>query len=574
MAPNFFDELKHEIYDLRRRYPNLTDEDLFVLWYLFAHLADGEDDAAKALTGSPNDKDADAVLVDDRARTAFIVQSKYRKRADRSEQRADVVSFASLAGTLRSDKSAYEAVMSTANPLVRSRLDEVRDRLKRGYELQLIYVTSGRFTPAVSKQAEQLARKEQAQLELIDHRRLSMIMEDYRDGVAPPVATAELTIDNPEARGAIKRIDPSSRIESWVFSTKGSEIGALFKKSGVRIFARNIRGFLGPATDVNHAMRDTLAKEPDFFWYFNNGVTIVCDDIEIREGGVRAVAEIQNPQIINGQQTTRTLAESPSAARASVLVRAIKLPREKFDLVSRIVVATNHQNKVSASDLRSNDRIQIELERALRRLGYNYLRKRMTKSEGRAAAGSLFRLVVKKDELAQAVAACELQPHLVRSAKEKLFEEGTYERIFSEDDPYFYLTRFLMARCVTQQARGNREKGYSKWLVVHAVWEQIGGDIGPRRRAFVGVIEANEDPAVKALRRLIDQYFTAVLRFYRANRGHGTDADDVYTFFKRKHQPRDFKEFLRKQPADSRKRLATASTEFRTKFAAAAKSQR
>jgi hypothetical protein len=321
-------------------------------------------------------------------------------------------------------------------------------------------------------------------------------------------------------------------------------------------------------------MRDTLAKEPDFFWYFNNGVTIICDDIEIREGGVKAVAKIDNPQIINGQQTTRTLADSPNAAKASVLVRAIKLPRDQFDLVSRIVVATNHQNKVSSSDLRSNDRIQIELERALRRLGYNYLRKRMPKSEGRAAAGSLYRREVKKDELAQAVAACELQPDVVRSAKDKLFEDGTYERIFKDDDPFFYLTRFLLSRRVSQQARGNREKRYAKWLVTHLMWKDIGGDIGQRRRAFVGLMQADDDPAVKGLRRMIDQYFTAVLRFYRANRGRGAEAVDVYGFFKRLHQPRDFGSFMRKEPAEARKRLLAAKAQFLKQFVAAARAMK
>jgi hypothetical protein len=71
---------------------------------------------------------------------------------------------------------------------------------------------------------------------------------------------------------------------------------------------------------------------------------------------------VNNPQVINGQQTTRTLhlaAEATSAA--SAIVRAIEIPRsdeesaDRFDtLVSRIVAATNTQNSISASDLMAN----------------------------------------------------------------------------------------------------------------------------------------------------------------------------------------------------------------------------
>ena len=53
-------------------------------------------------------------------------------------------------------------------------------------------------------------------------------------------------------------------------------------------------------------------------------------------------------------------------------------------LVSRIVSATNWQNAIKPSDLMSNDRRQIEVERQFRKLDYLYIRKRMTKGEARS----------------------------------------------------------------------------------------------------------------------------------------------------------------------------------------------
>lgn len=130
---------------------------------------------------------------------------------------------------------------------------------------------------------------------------------------------------------------------------------------------------------------------------------------------------LSNPQVINGQQTTRTLAEHLDLAkRASVLVKVIRIPRDSdgrsrdFDaLVSSIVAGTNWQNAIKEADLRSNDRRQIEIERAFRKLGYLYLRKRQSKSEARRFAGGRWH-TVKKEELAQAVAACDIDPLLPR----------------------------------------------------------------------------------------------------------------------------------------------------------------
>jgi hypothetical protein len=116
--------------------------------------------------------------------------------------------------------------------------------------------------------------------------------------------------------------------------------------------------------------------------------------------------------VINGQQTTRTLARAARRApKASVLVRVIRVSRDEdhggqhqFEaLVSRIVAATNWQNAIRPSDLMSNDRRQITLERQLRKLHYLYLRKRMTKGEARRAAGVRHLHFVKKEEIAQAV---------------------------------------------------------------------------------------------------------------------------------------------------------------------------
>lgn len=522
----------------------MSDEDLFVVWFLHAYLVDDESRAAEAITGISRDKSVDAVFVDDAAKAVFIVQGKYRQKVmGKAEGRTDVTDFARLSKSLLEDDEAFAVLCDNVDPLVEARLKQARERLrKRGYQLHFHYVTLGRCSGELRSEATALARP--AKIVIFDGNHVMSILDDYLDGVAPPIPQLDLPIESggkTQATGTTNRFDPESQIESWVFSMSGADIGELFEKAGIRLFARNIRGFLGN-TSINQAMEETLGKRPEYFWYFNNGVTIVCDFAEKIQKGGREVLRVSNPQVINGQQTTRVLnAKGNSARKASLLVRVIRIPRDsdksarRFDeLVSRIVEATNWQNAIRASDLMSNDREQVRIEREFRKLGYQYLRKRQTKREARRSAMTRFRFLVKKDDLAQAVAACKFDPAVVRQGKEGLFEERYYSSIFSNLKPNHYLNRYWMMRRVSYAAKGYPARAYAKWVVLHFIWDVIGREVDGRASTFRRACEQNYSGVLDPLHRLIDAAFVAVLQFYRANRGSGPTAIDHSTFFQRR----------------------------------------
>lgn len=188
--------------------------------------------------------------------------------------------------------------------------------------------------------------------------------------------------------------------------------------------------------------------------------------------GGREFLRVENPQVINGQQTTRTLAaHSKLAGKASVLVKVIVVPRKtkqaagRFeDLVSQIVAGTNWQNAIKQSDLMSNDRRQVDLERAFRKLGYFYLRKRQSKGETRKLIGRGQYRCVTKEEIAQAVAGCDLDPTVLRAGREHLFSEQNYSIVFPNSDPDFYLPRYWLMREVSWCSRGRPERGYAPIL--------------------------------------------------------------------------------------------------------------
>jgi hypothetical protein len=551
-------DLKTQLNELREKFPKLKDDELFLLWFLRAFITESEDEAANSLTGISRDKGIDAVFIDEPARIVFIVQSKYRQKFhEKLESRQDVMEFAQLANLLYGQTSEFSNFVKSIDTAVRRRVEEARERLlKRKYRLQLYYVSPGRISKPLRDEAYHLVRCQDstASFDAFDGKRLIFLLRDYLDGVAPPVPSLDLEIETGHGvrvAGILNRFDAKTEIESWVFPMSGDAVGQLYEFAGVRLFARNVRGYLGNS-DINAGMDATIEKEPQFFWYYNNGITIICDHAEQISSHGRAILRVDNPQIINGQQTTRTLHRNlPQSARASVVVRVIRVPRDKhahsngFDaLVSRIVAATNWQNEILQSDLMSNDRRQIEIDRGLRKFGYCYVRKRQTKGEMRRTSGMHTHYFIKKEQLAQAVAGCDLDPLIVRLGKEHLFDEEYYAQVFPTADPYYYLTRYCTSAAVTYTARGFPERGYAKWVVLNFVWSRVAPLVRSKQAAdCFHQTWFRSWESMQHLIKVIDVVFKAALHFYRIRRGKGAKAIDVSSFFKRKNLHVDFERF-------------------------------
>jgi len=558
MAKASIQALRDELASLRERLPALKDDDLFVAWFLRAFVTDSDDLATGAVIGGPHDKSVDAVLIDDHGKMIFILQGKYRQEIGaKNESRNDIIAFADIAKRMCGEKKEFSAYTSDLNPMVRQRLEAARERIAgRGYRLQLYYVTLGKCSDENRREAAHIVRQAEGKgdIDIVDGRRILLILGDYLDGVAPPVPSLDLEMEagsGVRTSGVLQRYDGKVDIESWVFSMNGAAAADLYEKSGERLFARNVRGFLG-STDINRNMEHTLYKEPEHFWYFNNGITMICDKAERVGHSGRDILRVENPQIINGQQTTRELHRMRDQARlASALVRVIRLPRERdgevagFEqLVGKIVMNTNWQNKISALDLKANDHRQIELERGFKKHHHFYLRKRRTKSEARIIAGKSNH-IIKKEEVAQAVAACDLDPSLLRTeGKEGLFEDRWYDTIFPTADPLYYLPRYWLMKNVSYAAKGYPERAYAKWLVLHFMWKRFAPII--RKRAMAEEFLRSWDSYSKSsstLNHAIREVFIAALAFYRKKRGKGERAVDISTFFRHRGLHTQFEQY-------------------------------
>lgn len=76
----------------------------------------------------------------------------------------------------------------------------------------------------------------------------------------------------------------------------------------IRVLFDNVRGFI-LQSKYNKNIESTLETEPSKFFFFNNGITIVADNISSTEinSGKKVKLEISNFQVLNGGQTLRTI---------------------------------------------------------------------------------------------------------------------------------------------------------------------------------------------------------------------------------------------------------------------------
>jgi uncharacterized protein YpmB len=555
MNDDFFKDLTKEVLEIKDRNPQLLDDSAFVVWFLRAFITEDEKQAVDSLTGQAGDKSSDAIYLDHDNRIAFVVQGKYHSHNHSIEPRSSIIALADLGRSILSDRlEIFKSVLNKSNPMVQKKLQEVRSLVHtREYQLVLRYVTTGRISDTNIEEGEaRIDEFENGRFETYSYVDLTKLMQDYIEGGAPPVPTIPLPVKSLEV---FSRTDTTTGITSWIFTMAGTDVGNLFRDIGVRLFARNIRGYLGN-TDINRVMQKTIEKEPDYFWYYNNGITIVCDEAKQIKKGSSNVIKATNAQIINGQQTTRTLFLA-GKNDAEVLVKLIEIPRDDdrnknqySHLVSEIVSATNWQNEISQSDLKSNDIEQVRIEKELKKLNYFYIRKRMSKAEAVKYGASKFSYRISKDELARAIAACTVDPYEVRLGKDRLFEDDIYGAIFNGRKATEYVTIYWIYRYVSYWSKGDDRKVYAKWHVLNLLWSILDHDLKKNlyRDQFRKMVERENkyEKELNPLNLLVKEAFRLATAFYWQNKKMDGKVQEARDFFKHIHLDRAFNAFFKK----------------------------
>lgn len=239
-------------------------------------------------------------------------------------------------------------------------------------------------------------------------------------------------------------------------------LASFINKKEKFLFYSNIRNFLGKRNKVNKEIERTYNDDPKKFWFYNNGITIVCDKYdeikELKDGGASMI--IETPQIVNGCQTSSTIyslwknqsPEERNKQEGTILVKII----EDINSTKRkkITKYTNSQTAVTGKDFYALEEFHYQLQKEFLKLGYNYIIQRKDKidkkdkKQGNKNYSYLFdkkfsNAFFAKDVVKAFAAGIHFKPAKAKSISNLVPGGSYYDKLFNDKttpkDPRYYL---------------------------------------------------------------------------------------------------------------------------------------
>ena len=229
----------------------------------------------------------------------------------------------------------------------------------------MLFVTTEKVSNEEEEYYASLVNNEHIQFSIIDSTKLRAEYESIKTMGDNPPDRVSLNLGNEDVL-ELNTICPN---ETILITQKGSKLKGLYQNREYRerLFNLNIRQWLGKNT-VNKGMIETLETAPDKFFYYNNGITAICEDY--RWDKEKQILECTKFQVVNGAQTLTTIAKEPETidlSNVKVLIKIVKADKytsgdKESSLAFNIVKNNNSQTVIKSIDFRSNDAIQIAIE--------------------------------------------------------------------------------------------------------------------------------------------------------------------------------------------------------------------
>ena len=342
----------------QQRFSN--DGQRFVAWYLRNVLFRDMNETRDDITDGADDKQIDAIIVDNDKSLVRIVQGKFIQGGviDAEPLREVLSSWIQIKDLAR--------LQSVANGKLQRKLSELATALEDDYEVSFELITTGELTESAKNDLETFQQE------------LARISENEEFDATIHV------IENDELRRryeyAIESDNPSINykldlnfIKFMYHEIAGTPVlvAALplkecIKFPGIKdgtLFQKNVRQSLGSNNAVNKGIRNTILgdKRSDFF-FFHNGITALCNKMEL--SGEKL--SLSGLSVVNGCQSLNTILSCSETVKkiddAFILFRFYEIPQR--DRADKISICTNSQSAVKARDLRSNDKRVLAIKKS------------------------------------------------------------------------------------------------------------------------------------------------------------------------------------------------------------------
>ena len=172
----------------------------------------------------------------------------------------------------------------------------------------------------------------------------------------------------------IKAEIETEQYDSYLAIVPGQFLCDIYKKYSASLLESNVRSFLKFNGGVNKGIRGTILNEKSRFFTYNNGISTTAAEVMVENtpSGTK-ITSFKNLQIINGGQTTATLAATNIKNNADlsgiyVQMKLTVLRDSDPDLIRYIATYANSQNKVKTADLNSSHPFYVRIEEYSRKV--------------------------------------------------------------------------------------------------------------------------------------------------------------------------------------------------------------
>lgn len=334
-----------------------NDGQRFVAWYVQNIHRRDQNETVEDVTDGPNDRQIDAIVVDDDASTVYVIRGKFIRKGtvDSEPLREVLASWVQL-------KNIVE-LQAEGNEKLKRRLPEFRTALEEDYNVSFELIVTGELTEGAKNVLEHFQRELTesddfpAEIHIVDEDKMRLRFDMALDRVDPKI-NHQLELEN--GKYMDMKLDGTNCIVAAI------PLKECIKFPGIKdgtLFQKNVRQALGNNNRVNKGMKETIygPSSGDFF-FMHNGITATCDNVRISDNQL----SVENLNVVNGCQSLNTMYSCSEQVNrleeAYVMFRFYEVPqRERTD---RISISTNSQSTVKPRDLRSNDLRVVGLKNA------------------------------------------------------------------------------------------------------------------------------------------------------------------------------------------------------------------
>ena len=331
------------------------------------------DESSACITDGYQDNGIDAVYYNEAEKILYLVQAKYSQDGTGTINLGDAQKF--LQGFKDIINARYERFngkLQIKQPVIDAALDDTNTKIM----LVIVYTGQAPLSTEANNAIKDVLQENNDPTEVVIVKILRQ--QNIYAFIAQGAAGSSINLDVALEQWGVVR-EPYL---SYYGMVNASDIVDWWNQYYPKIFEPNIRVYLGD-TSVNDSIGDTLRTEPQNFWYYNNGITALCDNVKKRPiGGASRESGVfvcEGFQIVNGAQTVGSVATANTVmpeqvAQAKVFIKIKSLENCPEEFKAYVTRNTNTQNRIEKRDFVSLDPEQerIKNELGLENIHYVY----------------------------------------------------------------------------------------------------------------------------------------------------------------------------------------------------------